>query len=967
VRSRSRNISTAAPVAVGDQAGNGSAFGRDGAEASGSGLGRPDGQADGNGAGHPEVPQARPASRRALKNWRVRSRLLLLITIPTLTAVALGGIRIASSVQSALAYQRVLQLTTLSSDITVLAQRLEDERDQTVYYIALGSAGGRAAPPTGKAVALGVVQGYQHQTNEAEAQVRNQLEEVGGSFPAQTQQEATTALSELSALGDLRDAATRTDLPALEVSRKYTGLIHDLLVLEDATGQGASDATLAQSVRVLGLVSNMKEDASEQRAILTAALIQHTLTNEALSDLTNAQSDQAANLGEFNLTATASQRQLWNSTGTGPIAYLAPNEEQQAINLQTNSHSLAGDQTHADDWYGAESHIIDYQMGAVERSLVHQITARASSLRNEAVTAAIITGVVILFVLALALFFTVVVARSMVRPLRRLRAGALEVAGMRLPETVRRMSEGDGVAAPLDVAPIEVDSTDEIGEVARAFDQVHREAVRLASNEAALRGNVNAMFVNLSRRSQSLVERQIRLIDDLEQGEQDSERLANLFQMDHLATRMRRNSENLLVLAGHEVSRRWTQSVGLVDVLRAAVSEIEQYERVTLNVQPGIAVRGQAVNDVVHLLSELVENATSFSAAETPVAVSGHLLNSGGVLLDITDRGVGMGAEEMAHANWRLDNPPVVDVAVSRRMGLFVVARLAARHGIRVRLRPASMGGLTALVWLPDEVIVHETAGFTGGFRRLDPSALDDPALAGPGLGDPRIGDPGSGGRLAGTRAQSADPAAGPGLPGRHASDPDLADAPQAAAEEALATARVPRFTEGIPGSAAEAGDTGADTAAPIMGAPVGVIVPPTADPPTAGPAAQTRLPIFESVESDWFRRSRRGSDVPDPGTPTEAWSSPADEGWRAAEVTQAPVSNGMTAAGLPQRVPKANLVPGRAGLADAGAPAQPAPARSAARTQERLASFQRAVREARAAAQAGDADRGEEGDGQAD
>ena len=366
------------------------------------------------------------------------------------------------------------------------------------------------------------------------------------------------------------------------MSSKYTGLINDLLVLEDATGQGASDATLAQSVRVLGLVSHMKEDASEQRAILAAALIQHNLTIEALNDLTNAESDQAANLSEFNLTATAAQRQLWNSTGTGPIAFQAPNEESQAINLQTNSGSLAGDQTHADDWYGAESHIINFQMGAVEHSLVTQITARAASLRNQAVTTAIITGVVILFVLALALFFTVVVARSMVRPLRRLRAGALEVAGMRLPETVRRMSEGEGAGAPLDVAPIEVDSTDEIGEVARAFDQVHREAVRLASNEAALRGNVNAMFVNLSRRSQSLVERQIRLIDDLEQGEQDSERLANLFQMDHLATRMRRNSENLLVLAGHEVSRRWTQSVGLVDVLRAAVCEIEQYERVSL-------------------------------------------------------------------------------------------------------------------------------------------------------------------------------------------------------------------------------------------------------------------------------------------------------------------------------------------------------------------------------------------------
>src|SRR5262249_43198540 len=309
-----------------------------------------------------------------------------------------------------------------------------------------------------------------------------------------------------------------------------------------------------------------------------------------------------------------------------------------------------------------------------------------------------------------ALVSTTIIGRSMVRPLRRLRAGALEVAGLRLPETVRRMSEADSENISIDVDPIDVDSFDEIGEVARAFDQVHREALRLAANEAALRGNVNAMFVNLSRRSQSLVERQIRLIDELEQGEQDPERLSSLFQMDHLATRMRRNSENLLVLAGHDASRRWNQPVALVDVLRAAVSEIEQYERVTLNVQPGIAVRGHGVNDVVHLLAELAENATSFSSAETPVVVAGHLLSSGGVLLDITDQGVGMGAEEMAHANWRLDNPPVVDVAVSRRMGLFVVARLAARHGIRVRLRPASAGGLTALVWLPDEVISHDSA-----------------------------------------------------------------------------------------------------------------------------------------------------------------------------------------------------------------------------------------------------------------
>jgi histidine kinase/DNA gyrase B/HSP90-like ATPase len=281
---------------------------------------------------------------------------------------------------------------------------------------------------------------------------------------------------------------------------------------------------------------------------------------------------------------------------------------------------------------------------------------------------------------------------------------------------VRRMGETDGENIPLTVEPIDVDSSDEIGEVARAFDQVHKEAIRLAANEAALRGNVNAMFVNLSRRSQTLVERQIRMITRLEQGEQDSKRLASLFQMDHLATRMRRNSENLLVLAGHELSRRGSRPVALVDVLRAAASEIEQYERVTLNVQPGISVRTEAVSDVVHLTAELAENATSFSAAETPVTIAAQLQGNGWTLIEITDQGVGMGPDEMAEANLRLSRPPVVDVAVSRRMGLFVVARLAARHGIRVRLCPVPSGGLIAQIWLPAETITQEAD--TPGPRR---------------------------------------------------------------------------------------------------------------------------------------------------------------------------------------------------------------------------------------------------------
>jgi signal transduction histidine kinase len=334
--------------------------------------------------------------------------------------------------------------------------------------------------------------------------------------------------------------------------------------------------------------------------------------------------------------------------------------------------------------------------------------SQISSVRDGAIVSALVAGVILIVVLALALWLAIIVARSVLRPLHRLQAGALEVAEVRLPDAVRLISERDGQSVPLDVKPVDVDTSDEIGDVARAFDQVHREALRLATDEAAIHGKLNAILINLSRRNQSIAERQIRLIDSLEQGEQHAERLTSLFRLDHLTTRMRRYSQNLLVLAGQRPSDHSDQSVALVNVIRAAISEIEEYERVSMNVQPSITVGGPAVNDLVHVLAELAENATSLSSADAPVVISGRRLATGGVLIDIVDRGFGMSAEEMAHANWRLDNPPAVDITASKKMGLFVVGRLAARHGIRVRLSPSESAGLKALVWLPDALITRE-------------------------------------------------------------------------------------------------------------------------------------------------------------------------------------------------------------------------------------------------------------------
>ena len=669
------------------------------------------------------------------------------------------------------------------------------------------------------------------------------------------------------------------------------------------------------------------------------------------------------------------------------------------------------------------------KMRTVEGQLVNNIVARSRSLQSSATRSAVITSVVTLVLLIVVLLFTALVARSMIRPLRRLREDALDIAGTRLPDTVRRLSETEGSDESVEIEPIDVSSTDEIGEVARAFDQVHREAVRLAADEAMLRGNLNAMFVNLSRRSQSLIERQISLIDSLEQGEQDSDRLSSLFRLDHLATRMRRNSENLLVLAGHEASRRWSQPVPLVDVLRAAISEIEQYERVVLNVQPGITVVGQAVNDVVHLVAELVENATTFSPEDTQVYVSGQPLTSGGVLLDVTDGGVGVSDQEMGHANWRLDNPPVVDVGVSRRMGLFVVGRLAARHGVRVRLRHASSGGLTALVWLPDTVAAQEGAPL-GRLRRFEvddygpsPSLSAPPAGAGGSALPSRTGFGQAGAAAAqaaaaariprfspsspsapsmpasfppqwrpGTGPQPVGPA-GPAAPGAGRPGNGAARGFTAAGQAGPATPAGPVSPEspgatapgngfnmpfrptngGIPGASASspassgtASQPGGDPGPGSLSAPAapgdGPVGPPNGDngvrvpnPPENG--HDQRLPIFDTLESDWFRRSGTShpatqdqTSVPDQAS----WHSPADAGWRAAETVAAPTTGATTSAGLPRRVPRANLVPGSVG--EAAAPSESGsgsggPSRSADEVRSRLASFQRGVREGRAAA----------------
>ena len=583
-------------------------------------------------------------------------------------------------------------------------------------------------------------------------------------------------------------------------------------------------------------------------------------------------------------------------------------------------------------------------VGALRGAAIH---SPVGSVRDQAITSAVAFGVVAIIALAVAAWSGLATARSVLRPLDRLRAAAVE-----LPDAVRRVSGGNGQGRPSDVRPVGVESSDEIGQIARAFDQMRAESLRQAANEAALRARLNAMFLNLSHRSQSLVERQVRIIDRLEQGEQDAGRRASLFKLDRITARMHRSSQNLLILAGNELTSSWNQPVALADLVRAAVTEIEDGERVSLNAQPDIAVRGPVVNDLVHLLAELAENATSFSAADMQVEVSGQLLTTGGVLVDITDRGIGMDAKEMAYANWQLENLSAADINVPRWMGFFVIARLAARHGIRVRLHAAEFGGLTALVWLPDEILTAR--GATASLR------LSGSTSTGSAPGSP---EPAAHLRTA-TAAQRTTTAgsteAAPPLAGKQGALGGLSSASGADERPGPAWSaggQRPAFQPEPAGAAGPSGHGRPDATGQTETAPPGSTAPRNQDsgpadrevvlPASAGPAETIRLPIYDEVESRWFGGGHQASGSPDrTAGPTSRWSSSADEGWHAAEAVGAPTVGGTTPAGLPKRLPSANLVPGAI-----PGPQPAAPTRSADVARDRLAGFRRGVSEGRAAA----------------
>ncbi|KQX47508.1 MULTISPECIES: nitrate- and nitrite sensing domain-containing protein [unclassified Streptomyces] len=676
----------------------------------------------------PVTPPPAPAgkgssSKLSPRNWRVPTRLNAILCIPVLVGLVMGGFQVKTAINTWQEAQDAEKTALIVRAASEYSTALLNERDLT--------AGPLLTAKTAEDRKSDEVQQAYAATDAA----RLKFDEAAKDLPSGQGLERRLRLfkDEEPKLEALRKAAYTRSLDPVNTQLGYTGVQHYLAEFSNELGLGTGNVTTyGRSVYAIQL---SKGAESLQRSIGTQLLVRPSRDEAVFAQQSVAFNsynylEQIA-LGEFSSGGLPEDVELLKKVMAGKAAEGAKQMQAADVELPKGKDgsvysgvaaaigsakdpdalaALKSKGITAETWSAVATAKFE-GYSEVEKALVDKAVAEAARVSDEAKTDAWLNGGIVVIALLAAFVLAGMMARQMSRSMRELRTAAFGIAEQRLPMLVDQLSRTEPGRVDTRVQPIPIDSQDEIGEVARAFDQVHREAVRLAAEQAMLRGNVNAIFTNLSRRNQSLIEGQLTLITDLENNEADPDQLENLFKLDHLATRMRRNGENLLVLAGEEPGRRWDQPVPLVDVMRAASSEVEQYERIELAGVPEAEIHGQAVTDLVHLLAELLENATTFSSPQTKVRVTATRLPDGRVMVEIHDKGIGLTAEDFADINHKLANPPTVDAAVSQRMGLFVVGRLADRHGIRVQLRPSGeQAGTTSLVMLPD-AITHGGGG----------------------------------------------------------------------------------------------------------------------------------------------------------------------------------------------------------------------------------------------------------------
>ncbi|WP_431041981.1 nitrate- and nitrite sensing domain-containing protein [Streptomyces sp. P1-3] len=963
----------------------------------------------------PETPAAPAGSpgRLSPRNWRVPTRLNAILLIPVLVALVFGGFRVESSITTWSEAQDAERTARLVRAAGAYGLALVNERDLSAQPLLSG--GDDAEVKKARAA-----------TDAAAEEFDKRVADMPDSDGLKRRLKAFQAAE--PQLDALRRNAYTPRLTGVKTEESYVAIQHPLMEFANELGLGTGNITsygrtvyaislakAAESLqRSIGthLLVKPGPSALDRRAQLTALASYAYLERIALDEFTSGGLPQdVARLDDAVADAKKEGARLVGERkrvveGQGKKFTTPPSMErmlQEIASGQTPSQLKAKGIT-PDTWFDAASAKFDaYRQ--VEQEMTDKAVAEAAQISADAKRDAIVNSAIVLVALLTAFIIAGMMARSMSRSMRQLRTAAFEVAEQRLPTLVDQLSRTDPGRIDTRVQPIPITTRDEIGEVARAFDQVHREAIRLAAEQALLRGNVNAIFTNLSSRNQGLIERQLELITHLENNEADPDQLENLFRLDHLATRMRRNGENLLILAGEEPGRRWNQPVPLVDVLRAASSEVENYERIEMTGVPESEIHGRAVTDLVHLLSELLENATTFSSPQTKVRVAATRLPDGRVMVEIHDKGIGLTAEDFADINHKLANPPTVDAAVSQRMGLFVVGRLADRHGIRVQLRPSGeQAGTTSLVMLPDAIthggggdelpeddftvsrIVpeqHQVAQAGPGLRTAAELGFEESPFDGSPYGDSGYGEPSGqapaqdagrtggmdpvqrslarGGRRAALEAQTyrqtGYPEAEYQEPQQHQAQPyaDYNSPMEQGGWDESGSYQAPY--EASYGTEAESSPSVPEVASERV-----EFHRPGPTPSSAASVTDAGLPrrakqwspeegtpdAAGAVPEQAPEQQPRPQASPGPRTAREdgpGWVSANDERWQRAEQLREPKAGGVTSSGLPRRVPKANLVEGSAAQSPQGGPQV---SRAPEDVRGRLSNLRRGLQQAR-------------------
>jgi signal transduction histidine kinase len=628
---------------------------------------------------------------RAL-NWSIRTKLIVLLLPPLATLLAmwifatsltLGDVQtlFAGNTKNVYAGQPAEKMMT----------EVQRERRLALQYLGTGRSDPRA------------MYEQRAKTDAAFTQFKrisadSRLTSIASDFIKQRLDEVVLAYN---GMGTVRAAVEGGSLDRLGALRQYSEIVDVTQRMIDALPESIDNALDRESGALIDM-SRGREYLSREDALLHGAAaagrfapgehaefvklvgIQRFVYSSALPDLPAAGRD-------------AYLRTLEGDT----FRQIRAMEDQLVTDVRANGVIPVNINT----WRATFDLAIEQFRAAVNES-ADEIISRAEPVAMTLILRLAVAAIFGFLAFAVSLFLAVRVGRSLIRRLSRLRSTAENLAERELPETVGRLRRGEDVELPLGHANLDL-GTDEIGQVASAFGKVQETALDSAVQEARLRKGLNEVFLNLARRSQTLVHRQLSMLDRMERRTTDPEELEDLFRVDHLATRMRRHAEDLVIIAGAAPGRGWRNPVPIVDVIRGAVSEVEDYARCVFSAIPDAALAGRAVADVIHLLAEIIENATSFSPPHTRVQISGQLVPNG-FALEIEDRGLGMTPEAIEDANERLVHPPDFDPASSARLGLFVVALLAARHGIRVTLRTSAYGGITAVVLLPKDLVVAD-------------------------------------------------------------------------------------------------------------------------------------------------------------------------------------------------------------------------------------------------------------------